>query len=136
MLRAFGVGASFWLIGYPRLPFVYLHLFPGPPSLTTKSQIRCPPDRDHASSFRLNLIDPCEHFTSMATVVAKVQESLLGSEAPSSLSSESKDRFLKYARQDEEDGDFFMHSEDFVNAIAPPEEDYVSCAHQIYSNIW
>lgn len=61
----------------------------------------------------------------MATVTAKVQESLLGVEAPANLSTESRARFLQHARQ-EEDGETYMYPDDFINAIAPPEEDYVS----------
>ena|ERR1700761_5061551 len=61
----------------------------------------------------------------MATVTEAVKESLLGKEAPASLSSESRLTFLKHANK-EEDGELYMSEEDFINAIAPPEEDYVS----------
>lgn len=60
----------------------------------------------------------------MATVTEAVKESLLGSTAPTNLSSESRATFLKYAQQDT-DGELYMNEEDFINAVAPPEEDYV-----------
>lgn len=61
----------------------------------------------------------------MATVAEAVKESLLGSTAPESLSTEARVTFLKNARR-EDDGELYMNEEDFINAIAPPEEDYVS----------
>lgn len=62
----------------------------------------------------------------MATVTEAVKESLLGATQPESLSTEAKVTFLKHSRQ-EDDGELYMNEEDFINAIAPPEEDYVSC---------
>lgn len=68
----------------------------------------------------------------MATVPATVEkvreslkETLLGTEEPENVSAESKTRFLKFASL-EDGGEQFMSQEDFINAIAPPEEDYVS----------
>jgi solute carrier family 25 aspartate/glutamate transporter 12/13 len=61
----------------------------------------------------------------MATVTEAVKESLLGSKQPESLTHEARDTFLKHSRQ-EEDGELYMNEEDFINAIAPPDEDYVS----------
>ena len=61
----------------------------------------------------------------MATVTEAVKESLLGSSAPSSLSTESRVTFLRHSQKDE-DGELYMNEEDFINAVAPPEEDYVS----------
>lgn len=55
-----------------------------------------------------------------------ITEALVGTEESANVSSESKDRFLKYASL-EENGERFMSLEDFVDAIAPPDEDYVSC---------
>lgn len=60
----------------------------------------------------------------MATVTETVKESLLGSTVPTTLSTESRATFLKYAQRDE-DGELYMNEEDFINAVAPPEEDYV-----------
>jgi solute carrier family 25 aspartate/glutamate transporter 12/13 len=57
-----------------------------------------------------------------------VKESLLGSEQQSDvqLSAQSKATFDKNARRDEESGELFMGEEEFINAIAPVGEDYVS----------
>lgn len=61
-----------------------------------------------------------------------VKETLLGTEEPANVSSESKDRFLKFASI-EENGEKFMSLEDFVDAIAPPDEDYVSTKHNAHA---
>lgn len=61
----------------------------------------------------------------MATVAETVKESLLGATLPAELTQESRTTFLKHAKQ-EENGDYYMEEEDFINAIAPPEENYVS----------
>lgn len=65
----------------------------------------------------------------MATVGEAVKESLLGTTQTESLSSEAKATFLKNSRQGE-DGELVMNEEDFINAIAPPEEDYVSSVQE------
>lgn len=59
------------------------------------------------------------------SIKESLKESLLGSEAPEGVSTESKTRFLQHATL-EDNGELFMAPDDFVNAIAPPEEDYVS----------
>jgi solute carrier family 25 (mitochondrial aspartate/glutamate transporter), member 12/13 len=61
----------------------------------------------------------------MATVTEAVKESLLGTTQPAELSQESRVTFLAHAQQGN-DGEYHMKKEDFINAIAPPEEDYVS----------
>ena len=67
----------------------------------------------------------------MATVAEAVKESILGVTQPEDLSPTSRTTFLKFAKQDEEDGDYYMGEDEFINAIAPPEEDYVrtDCIH-------
>jgi hypothetical protein len=73
----------------------------------------------------------------MANVTGAVKESLLGKEAPADLSSESRNTFLRLAKKDE-DGELYMNEEDFINAIAPPEEDYVSrspCPSQVAGSL-
>ncbi|KIW83387.1 hypothetical protein Z517_02632 [Fonsecaea pedrosoi CBS 271.37] len=67
----------------------------------------------------------------MATVTEAVKESLLGSTTPSSLSTESRLTFLKHANQGE-DGELYMNEEGFINAIAPPEEDYHKIKREQY----
>jgi hypothetical protein len=57
-----------------------------------------------------------------------VKETLLGSEqaAEVQLSAQSKATFDKNARKDAETGELFMGEEEFINAVAPESEDYVS----------
>ena len=62
----------------------------------------------------------------MATVAESVKESLVGVVKPPDLSNETRVNWLQYAKKDDEDGQSYMDREAFVNAIAPPGEDYVS----------
>lgn len=57
-----------------------------------------------------------------------IKETLLGVEEPADLqlSAQTRATFEKNARKDEQTGELFMGEEDFVNAVAPPGEDYVS----------
>jgi solute carrier family 25 aspartate/glutamate transporter 12/13 len=66
---------------------------------------------------------------SKARVVVK--EKLLGTDQAEEvkLSAQSKTTFEKNARRDEETGELFMNQEDFINAIAPVGEDYVSLSY-------
>ena len=64
----------------------------------------------------------------LVKVKEKVKESLLGSEQAGDvqLSAQSKATFDKNARKDADTGELFMGEEEFINAIAPASEDYVS----------
>lgn len=62
----------------------------------------------------------------MATAKQAVKESLLGAMREPELSQQTKATFDRNARQDEATGDPYMIEEDFVNAIAPASENYVS----------
>ena len=66
--------------------------------------------------------------TDLTTVKEVVKEKLLGTEVAQDvkLSAQSRATFEKNARKDPETGELFMGEEEFVNAIAPPGEDYVS----------
>ncbi|GMF78854.1 unnamed protein product [Aspergillus oryzae] len=65
------------------------------------------------------------------TVKDAVKESLVGSSTDQSQpSSQAKTNFLRHARKDEGTGDLYMTEDDFINAIAPKHEDYVS-VHKI-----
>jgi solute carrier family 25 aspartate/glutamate transporter 12/13 len=66
-----------------------------------------------------------------------VKESLLGVETPQQLyvSAETKATFLKHARQDGDSEDLIMGEEEFINAIAPSNEDYVSF-QSIFSGLY
>lgn len=55
-----------------------------------------------------------------------VKEALVGTEADVQLSAQCKATFDKNARKDEATGELFMGEEEFINAVAPPTEDYVS----------
>ena len=63
----------------------------------------------------------------MATVTESIKESLVGTTEEPQLSQEVKANFMKYAKADE-NGELYMGSEEFIDAIAPAEEDYVSRA--------
>lgn len=62
----------------------------------------------------------------MATVKEAVKETLVGTSRDPQLSAQTKAAFDKHARRDEETGELHMFADDFVNAIAPVDEDYVS----------
>lgn len=64
----------------------------------------------------------------MATAKIAIKESLLGTTKEPELSTQSKATFNRHARQDDETQEPFMTQDDFVNAIAPPGEDYVSAS--------
>lgn len=61
----------------------------------------------------------------VALVKEAVKESLIGTEEPVQLSTQTKARFNNHAIKDPESGELFLGPEQFINAVAPPEEDYV-----------
>jgi len=61
----------------------------------------------------------------MATVTEKVSEVLVGTTQEPQLSQVDRATFLKHAKTDDA-GERYLDEEDFVNAIAPESEDYVS----------
>ena len=63
----------------------------------------------------------------MATAKLAIKESLLGTTREPELSTQAKATFDRNARQDGTSEELFMTEEDFVNAIAPESENYVSC---------
>lgn len=62
----------------------------------------------------------------MATVTETVKESLIGTTREPQLSQQAKVTFDQHAIKDEGTGELYMTEEQFVDAIAPPGEDYVS----------
>lgn len=67
-----------------------------------------------------------------------VKESLLGVEyeqADQQTSAQTRAEFMQHAIKDEQTGEYCMGQKEFVNAVAPPDEDYVrtafllSCLH-------
>lgn len=69
-----------------------------------------------------------------------VKETLLGSETAGDgdmqLSAQSKATFDKNATKDEESGEVYMGEEEFINAIAPETEDYVSASCEGANRAW
>ena len=62
----------------------------------------------------------------MATLKEAVKGSLVGTTKDPELSAQTRASFNKHARKDDETQELYMVADDFVNAIAPVEEDYVS----------
>jgi hypothetical protein len=62
----------------------------------------------------------------MARVKEAVKSSLVGTAEEPQPSQHIKANFLHRARKDETTGEWYMTEEDFVDAIAPKNQDYVS----------
>ena len=62
----------------------------------------------------------------LQTAKEAVKEPLLGSEEPAELSAKTRAYFVDRAVKDAEPGELYMGEDEFVNAIAPQDEDYVS----------
>lgn len=71
----------------------------------------------------------------IATVTESVKESLIGVEQDTTqLSIQAKATFDTYAKKDESTGELVMGEEEFISAIAPEHEDYVSHRIENYSS--
>ena len=62
----------------------------------------------------------------MATVQGAVKESLLGTTREPQLSTQARATFDRHAKKDEDTEEYYMTEHEFVDAIAPEYEDYVS----------
>jgi solute carrier family 25 aspartate/glutamate transporter 12/13 len=62
----------------------------------------------------------------VAAVKEAVKETLVGTEEAAGLSTQSKARFFANAVKDGETGELYMGPDEFINAIAPQNEDFVS----------
>jgi solute carrier family 25 (mitochondrial aspartate/glutamate transporter), member 12/13 len=62
----------------------------------------------------------------MARVKEAVKASLVGISEEPQLSQQIKAHFQQHARKDDQTGESYMAEEDFVDAIAPKSQDYVS----------
>ncbi|KAL5329422.1 hypothetical protein ACEPPN_002934 [Leptodophora sp. 'Broadleaf-Isolate-01'] len=62
-----------------------------------------------------------------------MKEALVATEADVQLSAQSKATFDKNARRDENTGELFMGEEEFINAVAPPTEDYHKIKREQYA---
>lgn len=60
------------------------------------------------------------------TVKEVVKGALLGSDEPNNLSASYRASFINNAKKDEKTGELFMGPNEFIDAIAPADEDYVS----------
>lgn len=61
----------------------------------------------------------------MTSVRETVKEKLVGSTEEPQLSHQVRSNFLRHAQKDE-NGELYMNEDDFINAVAPKQEDYVS----------
>lgn len=68
----------------------------------------------------------------MATVTETVKESLIGTTREPQLSQQAKVTFDQHAIKDEGTGELYMTEEQFVDAIAPAGEDYVSLSSGLH----
>ncbi|KAJ2906596.1 hypothetical protein MKZ38_000851 [Zalerion maritima] len=69
-----------------------------------------------------------------SAVKEAVKESLVGAEGRTSqLTSQTKSRFNANATRDSETGDAYLGPNEFINAIAPPEEDYHKIKREQFS---
>jgi hypothetical protein len=72
----------------------------------------------------------CNRLAVMATVTEALKEKVLGTELEPQLSAQTRNNFLQYAKKDEASDEYYMTETEFVDAIAPEGEDYVStCWH-------
>ncbi|KAJ9214894.1 hypothetical protein DTO166G4_3486 [Paecilomyces variotii] len=69
----------------------------------------------------------------MSSVTETVKASLLGTAEEPQLTQQIKANFLKHARKDEQTGELYMTEQEFVEAIAPKEEDYHKIKREQYS---
>ncbi|EGS18692.1 uncharacterized protein CTHT_0052990 [Thermochaetoides thermophila DSM 1495] len=67
------------------------------------------------------------------SVKEAVKETLVGSEEPVQLSAQAKARFNRHAVKDPETGELYLGIEQFIDAIAPPNEDYHKIKREQYS---
>ena len=68
----------------------------------------------------------------MATVKESVAQALLGTTEDSELSQQTRQNFLQHAKKDPETGEMYMGEDEFINAVAPKSEDYVSVQRAIH----
>lgn len=72
----------------------------------------------------------------MNTVKGSVKETFVGIvHEPDHLVS-VRSQFEKFAPSSEEDGERYMTEDDFVEAIAPPNENYVRCSPSLCSIVY
>ena len=70
----------------------------------------------------------------MANVQEAVKESLLGTTREPEIASQTRAAFDRNAKQDEATGEYYLTESEFVDAVAPEGEDYVSYSIPRLSN--
>lgn len=68
----------------------------------------------------------------MATATDQIKESLIGTVVEPSLSTDAQATFERHAKKDGSDGELYMTEADFVDAIAPGNEDFVGHSPAYY----
>lgn len=64
--------------------------------------------------------------STFAVAKEALKETLIGSEDPVQLSASTKARFLTHAIADTETGDLYLGPDEFLKAVVPGDEDFVS----------
>lgn len=64
--------------------------------------------------------------TQIKVVKEAVKETLVGSEEGTHISAQTRAHFLSKAVKDAETGELYLGNEEFVDAVAPKNEDFVS----------
>lgn len=74
----------------------------------------------------------------MSKVTAAVKATLVGTQEEGELavSQQIKTNFLQHARKDESSGELYMTEDEFIDAIAPKHQDYVSIYNQHISMLF
>jgi solute carrier family 25 aspartate/glutamate transporter 12/13 len=62
----------------------------------------------------------------LAVATEAVKEAVVGTHEPEQLAAHTKARFAQYAVKDADSGELYLGPEEFINAVAPNGEDYVS----------
>lgn len=62
----------------------------------------------------------------LAVATEAVKEAVVGTHEPEQLAAHTKARFTQHAVKDAETGELYLGPEEFINAVAPTGEDYVS----------
>ena len=70
----------------------------------------------------------------MATTAETVKDALVGYRKPEEMSSETRANWVQFSKTDEK-GESYMDRDAFIDAIAPPDEDYVSRVSQYHTKM-
>jgi solute carrier family 25 (mitochondrial aspartate/glutamate transporter), member 12/13 len=62
----------------------------------------------------------------MATATEKVHDVLLGVNEEEPLSAQARATFMRFSKQDPNTGERYLGEQEFIDAVAPENEDYVS----------